>query len=227
MTRRAPALAAALLAAPLALAACGSSSGSANAVAVTATDSKCDVATTSLPSGKTEFKVSNKGGDVTEVYVYGEGDKIMGELENIGAGTTRNFTVDLGAGSYEVACKPGMKGDGIRTAITVSGTATTEAAISNTVSFSAHDFDYEGLNSLKVKKGDTVEFVMVNDAPDEEHEFEVLLPDGNALGEIGPTAPGKTGRVVLTFDKPGTYTYVCGVADHEEKGMKGTFTVTA
>ena len=47
------------------------------------------------------------------------------------------------------------------------------------------------------------------------------------LGEIGPAAHGKTGRVVLTFDKPGTYTYVCGIADHEEKGMTGTFTVAA
>ena len=67
---------------------------------------------------------------------------------------------------------------------------------------------------------------MVNAAPAEEHEFEIRRPTGSVLGEIGPTAPGATGTVVLTFDAPGTYTYVCGIADHETKGMTGTFTVS-
>jgi plastocyanin len=66
---------------------------------------------------------------------------------------------------------------------------------------------------------------MANDGP-AIHEFEVLDADGKALGEIGPTAKGKDGEVVLTFDKAGTYAYTCGVADHEARGMVGTFQVT-
>ncbi len=77
-----------------------------------------------------------------------------------------------------------------------------------------------------MKAGETIEFAMTNTATTEQHEFEVLGPDGNALGEIGPTDPGQTGTVVLTFDDAGTYTFVCGITDHEAKGMKGTFTVT-
>lgn len=210
-----------------AVAGCSSSSSSATSVKVTATDTECQVATTSLTSGPTEFAVTNKGSDVTEVYVYADGDQVKGEVENVGPGTTRSFTVDLGAGDYEVACKPGQKGDGIRTAIVVSGTATTEAAVTRTITMSAYDYGYEGLAPLEVAKGETIAFEMVNNAPDQEHEFEVLLPTGAALGEIGPTKPGQAGRVVLTFDTPGTYTYVCGITDHEAKGMTGTFTVTA
>ena len=216
---------AALLA--LAAGACTSKASSADSIAVTATDSACEVAKTDLGSGSTTFAVTNEGSDVTEVYVYGEDDEVMGEVENIGPGTSRDFTVELGAGTYEVACKPGQKGDGIRTEITVSGTATTEAAAGRTVAFEAFDHGYTGLDGLAVTKGETIEFAMTNTATDEQHEFEVLGPDGNALGEIGPTDPGKTGTLVVTFENPGTYTFVCGITDHEAKGMTGTFTVSA
>ncbi len=209
------------------LAGCTSKDGGSDAVAITATDTSCDVATTDLSSGSTTFEVTNKGGDVTEVYVYAEGDRIMGEVENIGPGTSRTFTVDLGGGTYEVACKPGQTGDGIRTAITVSGTATTMASPDRTVSFEAFDHGYTGLDGLTAKAGETIQFAMTNTATGEQHEFEVLEPDGTALGEIGPTDPGKTGTVVVTFDQPGTYTFVCGISDHEAMGMKGEFTVTS
>lgn len=209
-----------------ALAGCSSKEKGENSVAVTATDSACEVAKTDLPSGTTTFAVANKGSDVTEVYVYGEGDKVMGEVENIGPGTSRDFTVDLGAGIYEVACKPGQKGDGIRTEIIVAGTATTLASADRTVALEAFDHGYAGLDGLTVTQGETIEFAMTNTATDEQHEFEVLGADGNALGEIGPTDPGRSGTVVLTFDEAGTYTFVCGITDHEAKGMKGDFTVT-
>ena len=105
--------------------ACASKASPGEKVAVTASSSECGVSRTDLTSGSTTFAVTNKGTEVTEVYVYGENDKVMGEVENIGPGTSRDVTVDLDAGSYEVACKPGQVGTGIRTPITVSGTSTT------------------------------------------------------------------------------------------------------
>jgi len=206
---------------------CTSKDKGQNSVAVTATDSACEVAPTQLPSGSTTFVVTNKGGDVTEVYVYGEDDKVMGEVENIGPGTSRDFTVDLGGGSYDVACKPGQKGDGIRTEITVSGTATTQAAAERSVAVEGYDFGYHGMMGFSATAGETVEFTLTNTATDVQHEFEVTGPDGTVLGEIGPTDPGKTGTVVLTFSRPGTYVYECGITDHADKGMKGEFTVSA
>lgn len=91
---------------------------------VKAGDKTCDVEKTDLTAGDVVFAVENTGSDVTEVYVYGkEGDafsKVVGEVENVGPGTSQDFTVSLTPGEYQVACKPGMVGDGIRTDITVT-----------------------------------------------------------------------------------------------------------
>ncbi|MFJ5927093.1 iron uptake system protein EfeO [Kitasatospora sp. NPDC092948] len=92
-------------------------------VQVTATDSSCELSKTSFPAGHVELAVANKGSKVTEVYVYAEGDKIVTERENIGPGTKVNINAEIKAGTYEVACKPGMAGDGIRQKITVTAAA--------------------------------------------------------------------------------------------------------
>ncbi|MFJ6385734.1 iron uptake system protein EfeO [Kitasatospora sp. NPDC092039] len=92
-----------------------------DAVKVNATDTACEVSRTSFPAGHVVLDISNKGSKTTEVYVYGEGDKIVTERENIGPGTKASINAEIKAGSYEIACKPGMVGDGIRQKITVTG----------------------------------------------------------------------------------------------------------
>jgi iron uptake system component EfeO len=124
LTSRTPALIVAALLAVPALAGCGSGS-SGPSVRVTAGDASCAVAKTSLAPGRTTFAVHNSGAKVTEVYVYAKSGsgftKTVEEAEDIGPGTSRDLTADLAAGTYEVACKPGMTGNGIRTRITVGG----------------------------------------------------------------------------------------------------------
>ncbi|GAA3041422.1 iron uptake system protein EfeO [Kitasatospora albolonga] len=93
------------------------------AVQVNATDSACELSKTTFPAGPVNFSVTNKGSKTTEVYVYAAGDKIVTERENIGPGTKATITAEIKAGEYEVACKPGMVGDGIRQKITVTGDA--------------------------------------------------------------------------------------------------------
>ncbi|MGW6204970.1 iron uptake system protein EfeO [Streptomyces sp. NPDC055089] len=91
------------------------------AVQVVAKDDSCDVSKTKLPAGHVELAVENKGSKVTEVYVLFPDDRIVAERENIGPGTKATITAEIKAGSYEIACKPGMKGHGIRQKIEVSG----------------------------------------------------------------------------------------------------------
>lgn len=126
-TRKAPLVAAGAAALTL-LAACGGGSDAGSGggeasddIAVAASDSTCDVGTTQLDAGTHQFTVTNSGSSVTEFYVYAEGDRIMGEVENIAPGVARSLLVELPAGAYQAACKPGMTGDGIRTTLTVSG----------------------------------------------------------------------------------------------------------
>ncbi|WP_327673344.1 iron uptake system protein EfeO [Kitasatospora sp. NBC_00458] len=94
---------------------------SSDAVKVNATDTACEVSKTTFPAGHVVLDIANKGSKTTEVYVYAEGDKIVTERENIGPGTKASITAEIKAGSYEIACKPGMVGDGIRQKVTVTG----------------------------------------------------------------------------------------------------------
>ncbi|MFJ8041733.1 iron uptake system protein EfeO [Kitasatospora sp. NPDC096147] len=93
------------------------------AVQINASDSACELSKTTFAAGPVNFTVSNKGSKTTEVYVYAAEDKIVTERENIGPGTKATITAEIKAGEYEVACKPGMVGDGIRQKITVTGDA--------------------------------------------------------------------------------------------------------
>jgi iron uptake system component EfeO len=208
------------------LAGCTSKSG--QQVKVTATDTKCEPSTKSISNGKTTFTVRNSGGKVTEMYVL-QGNKTIGEVENIGPGTSRTLTVTLNGGDYELNCKPGQSGNGIKTAIVVSGGSAegSTKAPDREVEVTAMDYAYTGMTGFSAKQGETIEFKLTNQPTStEKHEFEVLDADGKNVGEVGETDPGKSGETTITFDKPGTYTYKCGVDDHEAKGMKGTFTVT-
>jgi iron uptake system component EfeO len=104
-----------------ALVACGGndSSGTGGPIAVTAGDDACSVGRTSSSTGNVTFEVTNK---VTEFYLYAKGDRILGEVENIGPGLTRRLIVEVTEpGTLQTACKPGMVGNGIRGDFTVTG----------------------------------------------------------------------------------------------------------
>jgi iron uptake system component EfeO len=88
---------------------------------VQATDTECKLSATNAPSGALTFAVTNGGTKVTEFYLYGEdGKRILGEVENIGPGITRELVLKAEPGNYITACKPGMAGDGIRAPFSVS-----------------------------------------------------------------------------------------------------------
>jgi iron uptake system component EfeO len=125
---RSIAAACAAAALPLSLSACSltQSNNTDNAsgggpITVNSTNSACDVSSTTTPSGNLVFQVKNSGTKVTEFYLYGaDGLRIVGEIENIGPGLTRPLVVSAGPGKYFTACKPGMIGQGIRAAFTVT-----------------------------------------------------------------------------------------------------------
>jgi iron uptake system component EfeO len=104
----------------LGLGACSDDAASGDAIGIVATQTECRVAQTQLPSGKHSFRVDNQGSEVTEVYVYAPGDKIVSEKEHIGPGTQVTFSASLKPGDYEIACKPGERGTGIRQKLTVT-----------------------------------------------------------------------------------------------------------
>ena len=104
-------------------AACVPNAATGGAIAVTSTDTACDVAAASTTSGTVTFEVTNRGSQVTEFYLMGEdGLRIISEVENIAPGAARTLTATVQPGSYVTLCKPGMIGSGIgQKAFTVTG----------------------------------------------------------------------------------------------------------
>ena len=99
----------------------GSTEGGDRVVNVTSTDDKCEVSKKEFPAGHVELAIENKGSKVTEVYILFPDDRIVTERENIGPGTKQRVTAEVKAGDYTIACKPGMKGDGIRQTVKATG----------------------------------------------------------------------------------------------------------
>jgi iron uptake system component EfeO len=200
-----------LLAAPV-LVACGDSSpASGTAVAVEASDDACKVGSTELEAGPVTFEVTNKGSKVTEVYVYGEqGEaftKIIGEVENIGPGTSRDLSVNLGGGTYEIACKPGQTGDGIRTKVTVSGESAGEKgepAYDREIEMTVAAAGLTGLEGADAKVGETIEFKLQNDT-DGKRELEIVDPAGKVVAEF-EVDKGAEGEVIVELAESGTWT---------------------
>ncbi len=200
-------------------------------VTVTGTNDACELDSTEIGAGTVAFAFSNDADEINELYVLKDNGDVVSEVENVTTGTSRTLTVDLAAGDYEVSCKPGMSGDGIKTSFVVVGEGgPEEATIDRTVTFDAHDFGYDGLDLDDIKVGETIRFEMTNSGP-QPHEFEVLLPDGDALGEVAAIEKGEEGGATMTFPEAGTYMFQCILIDeesgepHTALGMVGTFDV--
>ncbi|MEU6281447.1 iron uptake system protein EfeO [Streptomyces sp. NPDC047028] len=115
--------AATAVAALTALSACTAKSDAKDgeAIKVTAADSTCGTSAKSVPAGQVTLKIQNTGSKATEVEILFPDDRIVSEKENIGPGTKYTLTAEVKAGSYEIACRPGMKGHGVRQKLTVTG----------------------------------------------------------------------------------------------------------
>jgi iron uptake system component EfeO len=171
-------------------------------ISVQAADTTCDISTGEAPAGTLTFTVSNAGNKVTEFYLYGEGDRIMGEVENIGPGLTRQLVVEVpDGGTYTTACKPGMVGDGIRAPFTVIGTATrsvdTNAKLAEAVAgYKRYVTSQAGALVPKTQEfSDAVKAGNVDQAkalyPVARSYYERVEPVAESFGTLDPTLDGR------------------------------------
>jgi iron uptake system component EfeO len=106
--------------AALGLMGCSSSTDEATPVAVNSGANSCEVSPTTAKAGTVVFSVQNTGSATTEFYLYGSGDDIVGEVEDIGPGVARDLVVEVQEGTYTTACKSGDDEEGIRAPFTVT-----------------------------------------------------------------------------------------------------------
>jgi plastocyanin len=60
---------------------------------------------------------------------------------------------------------------------------------------------------------------------EDDHDLRIIGPNGTIRAETGVVRPDRLGTLRTTLAR-GRYTYICTVADHQTRGMKGSFTVT-
>jgi len=122
---------------------------------------------------------------------------------------------------------------------TAWGIAGKPVQVSRTVTLDMTDAMRFTPDTLAVKEGETVRFVvrnkgrmlheMVIGTPDELAKHAAMMArfpgmehDAAYMVHVGP---GKTGEIVWHFNRAGTFEFACLIAGHYEAGMKGTITV--
>tara|TARA_R110002049_G_scaffold251050_1_gene425447 strand:- start:282 stop:794 length:513 start_codon:yes stop_codon:yes gene_type:complete len=121
------------------------------------------------------------------------------------------------------------------------GIAGASSAVGQTIEVAAHDRMRFVPESITVKQGETVRFVINNDA-ELMHEFVLGTSDSNETHAalmlkfpgmehdapyMAHMQPGGKGEVVWTFNEPGTFEFACLIAGHYQAGMVGTIKVVA
>ncbi|HEY0559775.1 MAG TPA: iron uptake system protein EfeO [Frankiaceae bacterium] len=187
----------ALALASVGLVACGGGAAAAGnaGLAVAATDTTCVPSATSVPAGVRTIDIHNAGRQVTELYVYAPGDKAVGEVENVGPGLTRHLTVNLPAGTFELACRPGMTGHGVRSTLTVTpagSTAPVDPAVAQAIASYQAGVEQTAAELVAattpfvaaVKAGDVARAKELYAAA--RLPYERIEPIGESLGDLDP-----------------------------------------
>lgn len=196
--------------AALFLAACGSgddsgagASGS-KQVQVKLTDAGCEPATMKLNAGSTEFKVTNGGTSrVTEFEVL-SGSRILGEKENLVAGLSGSFTINLKPGQYSLAC-PGGK-TAATGVLTVGGSAVADSGASDpllksaTASYASYVTDQAKILVQRTQK--FVDAIKAGDLAEAKAQFaaarapyETIEPVAESFGNLDPEIDARVNDV--------------------------------
>jgi len=108
------------------LAACGKDDESKGGqkVEIKLTDAGCSPLHVRLPAGPTRFDASNDGTDKATEFEVLQGDRVLGEKENLTEGLSGGFSLDLDPGRYQIWCGQGTP----KGTLEVTGKASSAAA---------------------------------------------------------------------------------------------------
>ena len=115
------------------------------------------------------------------------------------------------------------------------------SAVNRTITFTMTDNMRFTPDKIDVKQGDTIRFVIKNGGKVmhemvigtkkdlDEHAALMIKFPGMEHEEpyMAHVAPGKTGEIIWTFNKPGSFDFACLIAGHYQAGMTGKVTVAA
>jgi iron uptake system component EfeO len=168
-----------------------------NAIAVTANDTACTLAKSSIEAGPVTLQVHNGGSKVTEVYILKGADGtggIVTERENIGPNTDADVVSELPGGAYTISCRP-QDSERINTGLTVTGGASaalTSASASAAVA-AYRDYVAEQVHDTIEATQRFVDALKAGDLARAKSRFapsrqgwEAIEPVAEAFGDIDP-----------------------------------------
>ncbi|HEY7150037.1 MAG TPA: iron uptake system protein EfeO [Gaiellaceae bacterium] len=205
MTARQGVLAAVLGAVALALAGCGGADSSAESggrvVSVALTDAGCSPAQLQLAAGPVTFEVKNEGAEAVSEFEILDGDRIVGEVENIAPGLSGKFSLTLSPKEYTTYCPGGDSAE--RGTLTVAGKEAGQASSRSRAAIDAYRTFVTGQTALLVER--TRRFVAAVRAGDvatakslyapARIPYERIEPVAESFGDLDPAIDARAGDV--------------------------------
>jgi iron uptake system component EfeO len=186
--------------------AAGGSSGEPRTVHVQLTDAGCDPSKLTLPAGPATFAVTNDGaGGVTELEIL-DGDRILGEVENIAPGLSGSFSLTLKPGTLTLYCPGGSSAErGTLTVTQSGGAAASTGSSSATVKGSVAKYlAYVQAQTQQLVPA-TTQFAQAIEAGDLERakslfaparfSYEAVEPIAESFGTLDPLIDARAGDV--------------------------------
>ena len=135
----------------------------------------------------------------------------------------------------------GEKGGSVGKEQKAWGIAGEASAVARTIEIGMHDEMRFSPDTISVRKGETVRLAMRNPGKlmhelvigtkDDLDRHAALMAKFPGMEHDEPymvhVAPGRTGEILWTFNRAGTFPFACLVAGHYEAGMRGTIVVSA
>jgi iron uptake system component EfeO len=195
------------LLAGLALSACGNSNGGgspgARHIAVTLSDDGCAPPTSSIASGPTTFDIKNDSSSkVTELELQNTKGIIVAERENITAGLSGSFSLDVKPGKYTLNC-PNAKTDSVPFTVTGAPVAAGRVSPDAQAATSGYrDYVQKKTGELKAATTKWVAALKSGDLKEAKDEFgptrryyEAVEPDAESFGDLDPSIDARENDV--------------------------------
>jgi uncharacterized cupredoxin-like copper-binding protein len=96
--------------------------------------------------------------------------------------------------------------------------------VSQTVEFTATEYEFGADASTTIEAGEVVRFRLTN-IGELDHEMRVLNDTGRLIDQIQRLAPGESGDVLVKFETAGQYQLICDIDDHLTRGQRAIFSV--
>jgi iron uptake system component EfeO len=172
-------------------------------IEVTLTDAGCEPQEIETTAGPHTFEVTNEGSAAVTEWEVLEGDRILGEVENIIPGNTRSFSLTLEEGSYKSYCPGGSDNEGGTLKVTKGESAESadkvgsEQAVTDYLSYVKAESDQLVTDvqpfAAAVKGGDLAKAKELF-AGAREH-YETIEPIAESFGDLDPAIDAREGDV--------------------------------